>query len=325
MKKEENKLIPILAGIVTTLLCLCIIGGTLYFGIRSFSNQPVIPKDLPTSLEAVKAACANGECVEGCVLKAAQTVGYEKYPPVMASGYENELVSYKVDGDQLLDPGYPPAPTKLIVYQRNGSAHHRIWDYFIGLVPADQRPHLDEFVIYSGGESGAQYSPTDNDGWILRVNVLEATDPIYLTHALVHEYGHYLTLNPTQQTALTGSQACPQEELYNCPNSASYLNQFFEAYWRPLYKEWQGMKGASNQAALNAQFYAKYQGQFVTQYAASQPIEDIAETWTAFIIHPKPTGDTIADRKVLFFYKFPELVELRYQIIKGICTYAPQK
>ena len=70
MKQEQNNLGPILAGILTTLLCLGVFGGTLYFGIQYFSNQPVIPGNLPTTLEAVKASCANGECIEGCVLKA---------------------------------------------------------------------------------------------------------------------------------------------------------------------------------------------------------------------------------------------------------------
>lgn len=325
MKQNQNNLGPILAGIVTSLLCLGIIGGTLYVGIQYFKNRPVIPTDVPTTLEAVKAVCADGECIAGCVLKAANTVGYEKYPPVMADGYESELVTYKVDGDELLDPSYPRVSTKLIVYQRNGSAHHRIWDYFSGIVPLEQRPNLSEFVIYSGGESGAQFSPTADGGWSLHVNVLEATDPEYLTHALVHEFGHYITLNPTQQTGLTGNQTCAQEELYNCPNPDSYVNQFFEAYWRPIYKEWQSMKGASNRDRLALQFYKKYSDQFVTDYASSQPLEDIAETWTAFILSPKPTGDTIADQKVLFFYQFPELMEIRYEIMYGICNYAPPK
>ncbi len=43
--------------------------------------------------------------------------------------------------------------------------------------------------------------------------------------------------------------------------------------------------------------------------------EDIAESWTHFVLQPKPAGDTVSEKKVLFFYDFPELVELREEIV----------
>jgi hypothetical protein len=324
MKPNQNNFLPILAGILTTLLCLGIAGGTIYFGVLYFQNRTVveIPESVPATLEQVKAECANGECIEGCVAKAAQAVGDGIYPTAMDPGTESLLVAYKVDGNELLEPSYHSASAKLIVYQRNNSAHHRIWDYFTGVVPLEQRPGLDEFDIYAGGESGAQFSPTEDGGWILRFNVLASTDSNYLTEALVHEYGHFISLNPTQQMKLKPGEKCKQEPLYDCPAPDSYVNQFFEEFWRPIYREWGGTR---NDASRNYQFYLKHSDQFVSAYAASQPLEDIAETWTAFIIQPKPTGDTIADQKVLFFYQFPELVELRYELMYGICNYEPPK
>ena len=52
----------------------------------------------------------------------------------------------------------------------------------------------------------------------------------------------------------------------------------------------------------------------MTDYAATNPGEDIAESWTHFVINDKPSGDSIADQKVRFFYDYPELVELRDKI-----------
>jgi hypothetical protein len=324
MKQNQNNLGPILAGIVTSLLCLGIIGGTIYFGVQYFNSPKlvaVIPDSVPETLEQVKAECADGECIEGCVARAAQAVGDKIYPSVMETGYTSPLVSYKVEGNELLEPSYHSAPTKLILYRDNNEAHHRIWDYFIGIVPLDRRPGLAEFDIYAGGESGAQYSPTeDGDGWILRTNVLSSTDSIYLTQALVHEFGHFITLNPSQQVPVPPGEKCEQEKLFECPAPDSYLNLFFEAFWPPVYGEWVNTWG---DAERNYRFYLKHSDQFVTDYAASQPIEDIAESWTAFIIHPKPTSGSIADQKVLFFYQFPELVDLRYEMIYGICNYEP--
>lgn len=324
MTKNQNNFFPILAGSLVSLLCLGLIGGAVYVGVFILQNRTVveIPDSVPESLEQVKAECADGECIEGCIARAAEAVGDGIYPTVMEPGYESLLVSYRVEGDELLDPSYHPAPAKLIVYRNNNPAHQRIWDYFTHVVPIEARPGLAGFDIYAGGESGAQFSPTDDGGWILRFNVLASADSNYLTEALVHEYGHYITLNPGQQAKLEPGGKCAQEPLYECPAPDSYVNQFFEEFWRPIFREWAGTR---NDAERNYQFYLDHRYQFVSAYAASQPLEDIAETWTAFILEPKPKGDSIAGQKVLFFYRFPELTELRYELILGVCNYEPQK
>jgi hypothetical protein len=75
------------------------------------------------------------------------------------------------------------------------------------------------------------------------------------------------------------------------------------------------------QSAID-ELYTKYSDQFVTDYAATNPHEDIAESWTEFIMRPRPTGTSIADDKVQFFYEFPELVQLRSEIMHRVCEYA---
>jgi hypothetical protein len=54
--------------------------------------------------------------------------------------------------------------------------------------------------------------------------------------------------------------------------------------------------------------------QFVTDYAATNPAEDLAETFTIFVTEDRPTGDTIADQKVQLLWADADLVELRAQI-----------
>ncbi|MGB8859930.1 MAG: hypothetical protein WCC60_11775, partial [Ilumatobacteraceae bacterium] len=66
-------------------------------------------------------------------------------------------------------------------------------------------------------------------------------------------------------------------------------------------------------AAMDA-FYAAHQTDFVTRYAATDPLEDIAEVWAEFVITDAPAGATVAEQKILYLYGFPELVELRQQI-----------
>ncbi|MBK9051223.1 MAG: hypothetical protein IPL78_09985 [Chloroflexi bacterium] len=62
----------------------------------------------------------------------------------------------------------------------------------------------------------------------------------------------------------------------------------------------------------------------MTDYAATNPAEDIAETFMAFVLEPKPNGDTIAEEKVLFFYQYPELVAItRRDCWPHLCSSAP--
>ncbi len=73
---------------------------------------------------------------------------------------------------------------------------------------------------------------------------------------------------------------------------------------------------------LVARFYHDHPTQFITPYAATSPEEDIAETWAYFVLNARPADDSVAHRKVLFFYAYPELVDLRNAIISNICAYA---
>ena len=62
------------------------------------------------------------------------------------------------------------------------------------------------------------------------------------------------------------------------------------------------------------EFYERNRDAFVTDYAASNPAEDLAEVFATFVTEPRPTGSTTADRKVELLWADPELVELREQI-----------
>ena len=64
--------------------------------------------------------------------------------------------------------------------------------------------------------------------------------------------------------------------------------------------------------------YEKYQDQFVSMYSSTNIDEDIAESWTEFVLTEKPSGETISEQKILFFYGFPELVELREHIRENL-------
>jgi hypothetical protein len=112
-----------------------------------------------------------------------------------------------------------------------------------------------------------------------------------------------------------------------CSQPDSYINQFFSRFWAHLYKEWEQIdleRDKDARAVLLKDFYRIYQDQFLSDYAPTSPVEDIAESWAFFVLSPKPELNSIANEKILFFYEYPELVERRMQILQQICVEFPQ-
>jgi hypothetical protein len=113
-----------------------------------------------------------------------------------------------------------------------------------------------------------------------------------------------------------------------CANSDSYINAFYDQFWVNIHAEWNKINLEEDKDKYSEKldaFYQKYQDQFVTDYAPTNPEEDIAESWAFFVLGPKPTDNTIADEKVLFFYQYPELVKLRANILSNLCLAFPQQ
>ena len=108
-----------------------------------------------------------------------------------------------------------------------------------------------------------------------------------------------------------------------CMNDNSYLNKFFQEFWVDIYPSFKWYYEFDDYEKFedhNWRFYEAYDGnsithgfgqKFVTSYAATNPDEDFAESFTVFVLTENPTKSTIADQKVRFFYDFPELVEIR--------------
>jgi hypothetical protein len=72
-------------------------------------------------------------------------------------------------------------------------------------------------------------------------------------------------------------------------------------------------------AVREEDLYARTPKHFVTEYAASSPEEDIAESFAVFILNKKSDApSTVAEQKTAYFYQFPELVTLRDGIRKGL-------
>lgn len=256
------------------------------------------------------------------------------------------LVAYEIAKDRISGPRIEPVPEALKDERDDRAAHEAIWNYFASIVPAAERELVAEFAIFTDGRGNhlAAVSPnlSDTEQWLLQVDILDAESYHALTYTLIHEQGHLLTLN-SEQVPLSRAllkfpnnktiykqeaTACPQYFTGDgCSKPDSYINQFFTRFWPYLYAEWEQIdreEDENTRATLLTDFYKIYQDQFLSDYASTSPVEDIAESWTYFVLSPKPELNSIANEKILFFYEYPELIELRTQILQNICAEFPQ-
>jgi hypothetical protein len=259
---------------------------------------------------------------------------------------EVALITYQVDGDRLYDPQPADGAEDQTAMQDDQAMHQELWAYFAGLIPLSERRMITRYVVFTDGpeETLAMVEPDPEDPtrWTLAIDPADAGDREELTYTLIHEFGHLLTLDERQVPPdLDLAQDPENEDLYQeaaeaCPHyfpgegcsaAESYINAFFERFWIDRYEEWLEIDAEEDEDTrldLMDQFYQDYQDEFVTDYAATNPEEDIAEAWTLFVLQPKPAGDTIAEEKVLFFYDYPELVKLRAEIAARVYSHLRQ-
>ncbi len=210
----------------------------------------------------------------------------------------------------------------------NQQRQQQLWSFFSQLIPASARGTMTELELYADEEDGtaAFVSPiNDNDlsRWLMGFNldfVWDAQGNFVegeTAYTSIHEVAHLLTLNSGQINVTGRVNTCstffPGE---GCSQTESYINTFFNRFWTEIYAENQAI-AEDDFDALDA-FYRRYRNQFVTDYAATNPGEDIAESFTYFVMEDIPSGNSVRDQKVRFFQAYPELVSLRQAIRANI-------
>ena len=220
--------------------------------------------------------------------------------------------------------------------QNTPENHKKIWHLVQSLLPeAMLKQHLVRFKITTDGIGNSLASvygvnPNNNNDYEFEIDLIDTLDDRGrfrdlddLRYSILHESGHLLTLNDSQvkwvDAPIPNMPTYFTDEGQTLPDS--YLNLFVQRFWNAaLLKQshkTDRIKSQKRQDAAVAAFYQRHPDQFLTEYAATNPEEDIAESWSQFILKPKPAGRTPAEQKILFFYDHPELVQMRNTIRKA--------
>ncbi|MCY6485346.1 hypothetical protein OW763_13500 [Clostridium aestuarii] len=238
------------------------------------------------------------------------------------------IASYEVKGNRIQIKSTEENNNKLS--KKDKDKHKLIWERAKQIIPKTYINKIIRYdVITDGKDQILAYvdSPNmDNKTWILSVDIKDAFNENgkllgkTLNNTLIHEFGHVLTLNDRQIVP----QYKEQKGIYvtdeGTTKKNSYLNLFYKKFWKDIYDEYKkvNMRQELEGDEVNLEFYEKYKNRFVSEYASTNPEEDIAESFMRFVVENKPKGKTIAEKKILFFYDFSELVNIRKEIRQNL-------
>ena len=230
------------------------------------------------------------------------------------------LTSYKIVGESIVKIKDFNVSGSMISFQQDIAKHQAMFEYYKNIIPVENRQKITEFVVFHGqGELYGYVEPINHNDlskWRMGLAIDQANDIAAIdfgnefAYTVVHEFAHVLTLNNEQISVDVSENACPNFHTgEGCSETNSYINALFELGWADIYQEFE------NSGGDGYAMYDKYPDRFVTEYAATNPGEDIAEVFTVFVIQEQmPTGNSIANKKVRMMYEYPELVQLRNQI-----------
>ena len=281
--------------------------------------------------------CEDGECYESDLGDFGQDLF--NHSEDFFSGFgeeidENSLRSvYEVNGDEIK-----------LVDGAEYEVDRLLWELFVGLIPASYRADVASYAVSidenDGTMASVQQLETDVTKWQLYIDPSDAYPggEFYkegTIFTLIHEFAHILTLRQSQVDAAPEIEYQDEWEAFladcetvaleeGCPEADSYVYQYRKEFWNAVDEEYADIVGlveVDEDAYFDAlyEYYESHQNDFETSYAATNMVEDLAESFTAFVLTDKPDSPALVkDKKVLFFYDYPELVTLRNIIRKNV-------
>lgn len=194
----------------------------------------------------------------------------------------------------------------------------------LSILPDQYDSHIDELVIFTNGNQdvGAYVEtqvPYTKD-WRYAVRDSEITeDPLSRasTELMIHEFAHIFSLDQVFKERNIAATCHPYFADEVCYGTNSYLGEFINEFWSTrMLDDLQSVQAGSRFA--QADFYNRYESQFVSEYAATDPAEDFAESFVWYVYGEMAPRGSVADKKIEFFDRFSFTQALADEIIKEL-------
>ncbi len=231
------------------------------------------------------------------------TKGFSDFEGYSEEAQEKAEITYRIDKGENF----------VIVSGIENANHIKIKNWLADIVPNKfSDTYLSRLILLADtGDGSEAFVEPSNEGdlgqWDMYVNMqsMEEGNDKEIIFTLIHEYAHILTLNKNQISESVDETSCLNYfTSEGCVNENAYLNIFYQSFWKDKFDPF--AEGIDN--------YDKQPSAFVTEYAATNPGEDIAESFAFFIFEKENDENTIAEQKVTFFYFYPELIKMREDI-----------
>ncbi|OZM56944.1 hypothetical protein CIB95_09240 [Lottiidibacillus patelloidae] len=262
--------------------------------------------------------------------------------PFIEVDEETMLTVYEINGDTIQNKIDIETNDDLLAIQEDVELQQELWTLFQMIIPLENRGNIVKFGFFTDGPDNTlayvEQVEDDPTKWIVVIDLQDGTNLATVFATLIHEYAHVLSLNDKEVEINEDVFFDGDEDLINdireacqnlyldegCTNEDSYINQYYEMFWLDLQLDWEAEVIIDDEESVR-QFYERHEEKFVNEYAATNIVEDFAETFTYFVLKPKPKGENYIEEKLLFFYQFPELVELRAKLLLGLEEYLDYK
>lgn len=195
--------------------------------------------------------------------------------------------------------------------------YEKIWSEVRYILPNSDLKKFDKIFFATDGEYNelASVTPNNFEGskWIINIDPIDVinNERKLFYETILHEYFHYLSLNDNQVTYTYDYDMNNYCEEGMASKDKSYINEFYDEFWKEIIDD-------RNIDRENYYFYERHKDSFVSEYASTDPAEDIAETFAYFVLNDKPSGNSVKDKKIKFFYQYDELIKLKKELQEKI-------
>lgn len=204
------------------------------------------------------------------------------------------------ENDKSLQAEYKVSPGENITLEsgKDNEKFRKIWSEIAELSPDSlSNTYIEKYQIFDNKSDDTLAFVDDEDGngkWRVAVNLAGYNTSTERENksTFIHELAHIITLNKQQinDNESDFSEGCGTFKIEEgCVWPDTYLNVFGNQFWKVEGKQ------------LESQEFEE--DKFVTEYASTNAVEDLAESFAFYVLSPKPTGNTIRDQKILSWYK----------------------
>ncbi|WP_407481974.1 hypothetical protein [Elizabethkingia meningoseptica] len=255
---------------------------------------------------------------------------------------KHTIVAYNIFNDNIyLNKTFPmpsngPANIKKEIWEKEQKAieeHRKRFKLFTDIIPAEYRKEITQFTVFYPEEGSNVYAymgdrkenslsqfslglaydidkgKTQIPSFSAPDNKLNTLGYDMATYAMIHEFGHYITKNKTQ---LYLSYVPESDNYVSNYKESSFIKQMVNISWKKIPLE---LATSMNPSKI----FNAFPEEFVSVYACSSMDEDGAETFTHFVLlNDKPEDVDGKSKKILLFYKDPEMRKIRSGIRQNL-------